>query len=135
MPILRSCPRRSRNSCGSTLHIGVSRERRCGPVEFGGRAIDADEPIALVYASANRDEDVFEDASAFRLDRPNMQQSVAFGRGPHMCVGASLARLELVIAVEELLAAAPGFSLAGEVKPTRFPEIGALSVPITFERA
>jgi cytochrome P450 len=100
-----------------------------------GRTIPADEPIALVYSSANRDEDVFEDADTFRIDRPNMKDSLAFGRGPHMCVGAALARLELQVAVEELLAAAPSFELAGEPKPTRFPEIGALSVPIRFSNA
>ncbi len=104
-------------------------------VTIRGRTIPAGEPIALVYASANRDEDVFADADRFRIDRPNMKDSVAFGRGPHMCVGAALARLELIVALEELLAAAPGFALAGEPQPTRFPEIGALSVPIRFETA
>lgn len=104
-------------------------------VTIRGRIIPAGEPIALVYASANRDEEVFADADRFRIDRPNMKDSVAFGRGPHMCVGAALARLELIVALEELLAAAPGFVLAGAPQPTRFPEIGALSVPIRFEAA
>ncbi|HSX54378.1 MAG TPA: cytochrome P450 [Sphingomonas sp.] len=104
-------------------------------VTIRGRTIPAGEPIALVYASANRDEEVFEAPEEFRIDRPNMRDSVAFGRGPHMCVGAALARLELQVAIEELLAAAPGFALAGEPKPTRFPEIGALSVPVIFEGA
>lgn len=104
-------------------------------VTVRGRTIPAGEPIALVYASANRDEDVFEAPDEFRIDRPNMKDSVAFGRGPHMCVGAALARLELQVALEELLAIAPRFALAGEPKPTRFPEIGALSVPVTFEEA
>jgi cytochrome P450 len=100
-----------------------------------GRTIPAGEPIALVYASANRDEEVFDDAENFVIDRPNMKDSLAFGRGTHACVGAALARLELQVALEELLAAAPGFALAGEPKPTRFPEIGALVAPIAFEVA
>ena len=104
-------------------------------VTIRGRTIPAGEPIALVYASANRDEDVFADADSFVIDRPNMKDSVAFGRGPHACVGAALARLELIVALEEMLAAAPGFALAGEPTPTRFPEIGALSAPVTFEAA
>ena len=76
--------------------------------------IPAGEPIALVYASANRDADVFEDPDSFRIDRPNMKESLAFGRGPHMCVGAALGRLELEVALEELLVGAPGFVLDGE---------------------
>jgi cytochrome P450 len=104
-------------------------------VTFGDRTIPAGEAIALVYASANRDEDVFQDADSFRLDRPNMKDSLAFGRGPHSCVGAALARLELQIGLEELLLAAPGFRLDGEPVQTRMPEIGALSAPIAFEGA
>ena len=50
-----------------------------------------------------------------------------------MCVGAALARLELRIALEELLTHTPGgFALNGEIVPTRFPEIGALRVPLRF---
>jgi len=117
-----------------TPYRGFARTAVCD-VTIRGRTIPAGEPIALVYASANRDADVFEDPESFRLDRPNMKESVAFGRGPHLCVGAALGRLELIVALEELLAAAPGFALAGEPLPTRFPEIGALSVPIAFEAA
>jgi cytochrome P450 len=104
-------------------------------VTIGGRTIPAGEAIALVYASANRDEEVFEDSDTFRLDRPNMKDSLAFGRGAHSCVGAALARLELQIGLEELLRAAPGFHLVGEPVQTRMPEIGALSAPIAFEGA
>ena len=95
--------------------------------------IPAGEPIAVVYASANRDPDVFDEPDTFRLARDNIKDSIAFGRGPHACVGAALARLELRIALEEILAAAPRFTLAGEPVQTRFPEIGALSVPVRFE--
>lgn len=115
-----------------TPYRGFARTART-EVTINGRTIPAGEPIALVYASANRDEDVFEDAASFRLDRPNMKESIAFGRGPHMCPGAPLARLEMRVALEELLAHTPrGFSLAGEVVPTRFPEYGALRVPLKF---
>ncbi|WP_242148754.1 cytochrome P450 [Sphingomonas sp. BAUL-RG-20F-R05-02] len=110
---------------------GFARTATC-PVTIRERTIPAGEPIALVYASANRDADVFDEPDSFRIDRPNMKDSLAFGRGPHNCVGAALARLELRVAIEELLAAAPSFTLAGEPKPTRFPEIGALSAPIRF---
>jgi cytochrome P450 len=103
-------------------------------VEVRGRTIPEGEAVALVYASANRDADVFECPDAFRMNRPNIKESLAFGRGPHVCVGAALARLELEVALEELLAAGR-FVSAGEPRQTRFPEIGALSAPIAFEGA
>jgi cytochrome P450 len=117
-----------------TPYRGFARTAVC-PVTIGGRTIPEGEPIALVYASANRDAEVFEDPEAFKLDRANIRESLAFGRGPHTCVGAPLARLELQVALEELLAAAPGFHLTAEPRPTRFPEIGALSAQIAFEDA
>jgi cytochrome P450 len=114
-----------------TPYRGFARTATC-PVTLHGRTIPEGEPIALVYASANRDESVFEDAETFRLNRPNLKESLAFGRGPHMCMGAPLARLELVVAIEELLALTRGFQVNGEIVPTRFPEIGAISVPLVF---
>jgi cytochrome P450 len=102
-------------------------------VTIRGCIIEPREPIALLYASANRDEEVFEDADVFKLDRPNIKDHLAFGRGPHNCVGAPLARLELRVALEELLARTEDFDLDGPIKPTRFPEIGALEVPLTFK--
>jgi len=97
-----------------------------------GKVIPEGEPIALVYASANRDEKIFEDAGSFRLDRPNINRHLAFGMGPHRCAGMPLARAELRIALEEILARTEQFELCGEVRVTRFPEIGALSVPLKF---
>jgi cytochrome P450 len=117
-----------------TPYRGFARTAVCD-VEIRGTTIPKGEPIAVVYASANRDADVFEDPDTFRLDRENSKDSVAFGRGPHACVGAALARLELKVALEELLAAAPSFALVSEPVQTRFPEIGALSVPVSFGAA
>jgi len=99
-------------------------------VDVGGRRIGAGEPVALVYASANRDESVFPNPDQFIWDRPNIGEHLAFGRGPHNCVGAALARLELRVAMEELLALTKGMELDGDIVPTRMPEIGALSVPV-----
>lgn len=102
-------------------------------IEIRGCPIRKGEPIALMYASANRDEEVFERADEFILDRPNIGQSLAFGRGPHHCPGAGLARLELRIALEELLGRTRHFEVAGPIIPTRMPEIGVLSVEMRFE--
>ncbi len=101
-------------------------------VTINGRTIREGEPIALLYASANRDEAVFENAEQFVMDRPNIADHLAFGMGPHVCAGVPLARLQLRVAIEELLKCAPGFELAANPVQTRFPEIGALSVPLRF---
>ena len=101
-------------------------------VTVQGKHIPQGEPIALNYASANRDEKIFEDAGSFRLDRPNINRHLAFGMGPHRCAGMPLARMELRVALEEILGSTKHFELSGAVKVTRFPEIGALSVPLKF---
>jgi len=111
---------------------GFARTAVCD-VTLRGRTIPAGEAISLLYASANRDEEVFADSDQFRMDRPNISEHLAFGRGPHNCPGIHLGRMELRVALEELLAATPGgFTLAGPVTMSRWPEIGALSVPLAF---
>lgn len=102
------------------------------PVTVGGITIPPGEPIALNFASANRDDRVFPDAGEFRLDRPNIREHLAFGLGPHRCAGMPLARMELRVALEEILAGSKAFALNGDIQVTRFPEIGALSVPLKF---
>ncbi len=99
-------------------------------VEAGGRSIPKGEPIALVYASANRDEAVFENPDEFILNRPNIEQHVAFGLGPHRCAGMPLARMLLRVTLEELLRRARITGVVGEVVMTRWPEWGALSAPV-----
>lgn len=62
--------------------------------EIRGQTIRQGESVCLYYASGNRDEEIFEDPFAFRVDRtPN--DHIGFGRGEHICLGAHLARLEL----------------------------------------
>jgi len=104
-------------------------------VTIGGKEITPDEPIALLYASANRDEDVFENPDEFQLHRPNIAQHLAFGRGPHNCAGRLLAISELSIAVEELLKRTQGFEVCGTIKMSGMPEVGPISVPMIFVSA
>ncbi len=62
--------------------------------ELRGQTIHAGDKVILFWASGNRDEEVFEDPFEFRIDRvPN--QHLVFGFGPHLCMGAHLARAEL----------------------------------------
>jgi cytochrome P450 len=65
--------------------------------------IPAGVKVAFGLASANRDERTYDDPDAFRLDRPNTRDHLAFGGGPHVCPGASLARLEGRIALDVFL--------------------------------
>ena len=104
-------------------------------VTVQGRKIPKGDPIALVYASANRDEAVFSNPEMFILDRDNIKDHIAFGRGAHYCAGAALARLELRIALETLLQMTSSIQLAGPVSSAPYPEVGTLSVPLHFTRS
>jgi cytochrome P450 len=104
-------------------------------VTIGDRLIKKDEPIALVYASANRDESVFPDSEKFILNRPNIDRHVAFGLGPHRCAGEPLARLMLSITLEEFLKRTRSFEHSGDIKMTRWPEWGTLSVSFKVDAA
>ena len=100
-------------------------------IEVGGRTIRADEPIALAFAAANRDPEVYPDPDAFRPGRggpPNL----AFGRGPHQCAGTPLAKLMIHAALEAFARHSEGFEAAGPTPMTTWPEYGPASVPVRF---
>ncbi len=83
--------------------------------ELQGRRIRQGDKLALFYASANRDEDVFADPFTFRVDRrPNSH--LAFGSGEHFCMGAHLARLEIETIFTYLLDHLDSFELVGSVE-------------------
>ena len=71
--------------------------------EVRGLPIRRGEQVAFGVASGNRDEDHFEAPDEFRLDRPQPKGHIAFGGGPHVCPGASLARLEGRVLLEVLI--------------------------------
>ena len=99
-----------------------------------GQAVAEGDPVLLVYASANRDEEAFgADADRFRIDRdPNPH--VSFGFGPHFCLGAALARLEARVVLGELLDRFATISPAGEVERTASPVIaGVRRAPLLFQ--
>jgi cytochrome P450 len=91
-----------------------------------GVEVAAGDPVLLVYASANRDEEVFgPDAGKLRIDRhPNPH--VSFGFGPHFCLGAALARLEGRVVLGQLLDRFDSVSLAGPVERTPSPVIAGV---------
>jgi cytochrome P450 len=112
-----------------TPYRGFARSAKC-PVELHGRKIEPGEAIALVYASANRDERVFESPNEFKLGRENIKQHLAFGRGPHVCAGIPLARQQLTIALDELLKQTRSLEVCGEIKMSGMPELGPICVPL-----
>jgi len=101
--------------------------------ELGGRPIHEGEPVLMLYASANRDERQF-GSSADRFDvgrAPN--QHVAFGFGTHFCIGATLARIEGRVLLEELLDRFETVELAGAVQRSNSAVIaGVKHAPLVF---
>ena len=100
----------------------------------GGTAVAAGDPILMLYASANRDGLEFgPDADTFRIDRsPN--HHVAFGFGPHFCLGAALARLEIAATLDALAeAGVTRIEPAGDVQRSRSTIIaGVTHAPLTL---
>jgi cytochrome P450 len=98
-----------------------------------GQRIAAGEPVLMLFASANRDEEVFgETASCLMIGRdPNPH--LGFGFGAHFCLGAALARLEARVVMEELLARFSSIEPGGPVVRGPSPVVaGYRSVPIVF---
>ena len=98
-------------------------------LEIRGRRIRSGEMAALVLPSANRDPEVFDHPEEFVLERsPNPH--LAFGHGPHKCAGVAVARAELRIALEELLARTSSFERAGEPQMLGWPVYGPETLPL-----
>lgn len=107
-----------------------NRRRATRDVTLGGRHIGAGERVSVMWVSANRDEQVFDDARTVRLDR-KQDPNLLWGAGIHACPGADLARLEMRIALEQLLMASSKFVI-GKGLPLRllYPENGWASLPL-----
>jgi cytochrome P450 family 142 subfamily A polypeptide 1 len=89
-------------------------------VDLHGKRIEEGQMLLMLYPSANRDEDHFADPDVFDITRsPN--DHIAFGVGPHFCLGASLARLELRVMFDRLLDRLPDLRLLDEAEPAYRP--------------
>jgi cholest-4-en-3-one 26-monooxygenase len=98
-----------------------------------GQEIKAGDKVVIWHISANRDEDVFEDPFRFDIERwPN--EHVAFGGGgPHFCLGANLARMELKLIFREILERIPDMRMTGEPQLLRSNFIGGIKhLPVAF---
>jgi cytochrome P450 family 142 subfamily A polypeptide 1 len=83
-------------------------------VELRGQRLREGQKLLLLYPSGNRDEEVFGDPFTFRVDRSPNDHLAFGGYGAHFCLGSALARLELRVMFEELLARMPDLELAAE---------------------
>jgi cytochrome P450 len=100
--------------------------------EIAGQAIREDDKVVLFYPSANRDAQVFERSDEFDVTRdPNPH--LAFGWGPHFCLGANLARAEIRLLFSELLARFPDIDVDGPVRRLRSATVNSIkSMPVRF---
>ena len=106
--------------------------------ELGGVAIPKGAMLQLRYAAANRDPSRFPDPDKFDIERGNARAHLAFGKGPHMCVGNMLSRKEMFVAFDELLERLDNFAIPEGGEITVLPNIllrGVTRLPITFTRA
>jgi cholest-4-en-3-one 26-monooxygenase len=103
-------------------------------VELHGQTIRAGDEVLLMYSSANRDEEVFDEPARFDVGRTH-NPHVAFGFGSHFCLGAALARLEIRVMFEELLPRLRDLRFAPGAGPERIPNAfvrGFRALPVAF---
>ncbi len=115
--------------------MNFRRQTTCA-VELGNQHIEEDTKVVFFHISANRDEAVFDDPQRFDITR-NPNPHLAFGAGgPHFCLGANLARMEIRVMFEHLLDRMPDIQLDGEVERLQSPFIsGVKHIPVSFPTA
>ncbi|MES4902138.1 MULTISPECIES: cytochrome P450 [unclassified Streptomyces] len=102
-------------------------------VELGGQRIRRGDKVVVYHASANRDETVFADPDRFDITR-SLGDHVSFGHGPHFCLGAHLARLQMRAMLRGALTRLPGLRRAGEpVRLTSNFQNGLKHLPVSWE--
>jgi cytochrome P450 len=103
--------------------------------DFFGYELKEGQRVLLLNSAANRDPRKFEDPLTAKFDRDNIRDHIAFGSGPHRCLGAPIARLELKIILEELLERLPDFQVIEEEVveyPRKGGTLGFATVPARF---
>jgi cytochrome P450 len=116
---------------GSFIAIGRTARH---DAEIAGHPIKQGDKVLIFWASANRDEAEFPAAAAFDLNRAS-NRHIAFGAGPHRCAGSNLARLNLQVAVHEVVQRLTDLTLTAPVETLPFHSAlnrSPLSVPISF---
>jgi cytochrome P450 len=91
--------------------------------------------VAMSWAAANHDPQVFADPDGYDLHRPNVRKHLGFGHGIHFCVGAQLARLEARVAFEELLRRLPEIAVERKDHYEGWAMISYDRIDLGFRRA
>jgi len=102
--------------------------------ELGDRKLTEGSSVVMLYGSANRDEDVFDEPERFLIDRKR-NEHISFGFGSHFCLGSNLARMEIRNTIARLLERLPDLELVPDSPPTRFasPIVnGLVHMPTVF---
>jgi cytochrome P450 len=92
--------------------------------------------VLPMFAAANRDERQFADPDRFDVTRPNARDHIAFGYGPHFCLGAPLARLEATVVLSDIVRRLPGLEQT-EAEVERLDSFllrGPRRLPLRFDR-
>jgi cytochrome P450 len=103
-------------------------------VEIAGQRIAEGEKVVMWYGAANRDAAMFEEPDALKVDRANADKHIAFGYGPHVCLGKRVAQIQLEEAYRQILARFPKAEWTGEIEiaPNNFVHaISRLGVRLT----
>ena len=102
-------------------------------VKLGGQEVRAGDKVVFFHVSANRDEDVFADSQRFDIERDPNPHMAFGGGGPHFCLGANLARMEIRVMFDRLLRRLPDLHVAGDVEHLQSNFInGVKHVPVAF---
>jgi len=91
--------------------VGRFLRRANKDVELGGKIIPKNTIVIIMPGAANTDPQKFENGCAFDMNRENSRQHLSFGKGAHFCIGASLARMQVLIALKTLLNSANEISI------------------------
>jgi cytochrome P450 len=106
-------------------------------IEFYGTKIPKGAVVHLCLGSANRDPERWERPDEFDIGRPR-KAALAFGNGPHICLGMHVARAEMTVGIGALLDRLPGLRLDPEAEPPRIIglyERGATAIPVVWDQA
>lgn len=102
--------------------------------ELAGQRIGEGEKVVMYYGAANRDDPVFEDPDRLDITRANADKHLAFGYGPHICLGKRVAQIQLEAVYERILARFPEMEYAGgmEIAPNNFV-LAIRKLPVRYE--